>query len=236
MGRVRRRIGDKRVLGWVKAFLQGRGPHRRGPQPGDDHRHTPRRDPLTVAGQHRPVRAGRALRTQVGSARTGVDARQASPRRCPGHEARPLRGRLRGHGRRHPRRRRSAVGRGQHGARSDGPAPVGGQDEGLPHRRGVRLPGLAHPASSLARPRPASERSTPTRRRRRWPRSWTRSGSLTRRATSSNARRPAAPVEPGAAGLVQLLPSRRVRSGPSATSTTSPSGGSSAGSANDTSD
>ena len=46
---------------------------------------------------------------------------------------------------------------------------------------------------------------------------------------TSNARRPAAPVEPGAAGLVQLLPARRVISGPSATSTTSPSGGSSAG-------
>ena len=34
--------------------------------------------------------------------------------------------------------------------------------------------------------------------------------SITRRAQASNARRPAAPVEPGAAGMVQLLPSRRV--------------------------
>jgi RNA-directed DNA polymerase len=41
-----------------------------------------------------------------------MDARQASPRRGTGHETRPLRGRLRGHGRRHPRRRRSALGRG----------------------------------------------------------------------------------------------------------------------------
>ena len=80
----------------------GRDPHRGGPQPGDDHRHTPRRDPLTAAGQHRPVRAGRALRRQVGSARPGMDTRQASPRRRPGHEARPLRGRLRGHGRTAP--------------------------------------------------------------------------------------------------------------------------------------
>ena len=35
--------------------------------------------------------------------------------------------------------------------------------------------------------------------------------SLTRRAQASNARRPAAPAQPGAAGLVQLLPPRRVR-------------------------
>ena len=46
---------------------------------------------------------------------------------------------------------------------------------------------------------------------------------------ASNARRPAAPAQPGAAGMVQLLPSRGVARGPSATSTTSPSGGSSAG-------
>ena len=62
MGRVRRRVGDKRVLGLVKAFLRAGILTEEGRQPGDDHRHPPRRDPLTAAGQHRPVRAGRALR------------------------------------------------------------------------------------------------------------------------------------------------------------------------------
>ena len=181
MGRVRRRIGDKRVLGLVKAFLRAGILTEGGPRPGDDHRHSAGRDPLTAAGQHRPVRAGRALRREVGGARPGLDTRQASPRRCAGHAARPLRGRLRGDGRRHPRRRRSAVGRGRQGARSDGPAPVGGEDEGLPHRRGVRLPRLAHPAPHLARAGTASAASTPTRRRRRsWP-SWTRCGRSPRR-------------------------------------------------------
>ena len=60
------------------------------------------RSHLAAAGQHRPVRAGRALHTQVGGARPGVDARQASSLRRPGHASRPLCGRFRGHGRRHP--------------------------------------------------------------------------------------------------------------------------------------
>ncbi len=56
MGRVRRRIGDKRVLGWVKAFLRAGVLTEEG-QPQDDHRDTPRWDPLTAVGQHRPVSA-----------------------------------------------------------------------------------------------------------------------------------------------------------------------------------
>ena len=85
------RIGDKRVLGLGEGVPAGRDPHRRGPRPRDDHRHPARRDPLAAAGQHRPVRAGRALRTQVGSARPGLDARQAPPRRRRRPPARPLR-------------------------------------------------------------------------------------------------------------------------------------------------
>lgn len=50
------------------------------------------RGALPAAGQYRPIRAGRALRRQVGSARPGMDARQAAPRRHPGHAAHPLRG------------------------------------------------------------------------------------------------------------------------------------------------
>ena len=49
------------------------------------------RSPLAAACQHRPVRAGRALRTQVGGARSGMEAHQAPSRRRPGHAAGPLR-------------------------------------------------------------------------------------------------------------------------------------------------
>ena len=35
--------------------------------------------------------------------------------------------------------------------RPDGPAPLGGEDEDRPHRRGLRLPRLAHPAAPEAR-------------------------------------------------------------------------------------
>ena len=58
MGRVRNRIGDKRVLRSGEGVPQGRCP-RRGRQPtSDDHRHTPRRDPVTAVSQHCPVRVG----------------------------------------------------------------------------------------------------------------------------------------------------------------------------------
>ena len=90
MGRVRRRLGDKRVLGWVAAFLRAgilteTGLNRETitgtPRAGSCRRYWP---------TNRPVRAGRALRRQVGCARTGMDTRQASTRRRCGHEARPL--------------------------------------------------------------------------------------------------------------------------------------------------
>ena len=170
LDRMRRRIGDKRVLGLVKAFLRPGSSRRPALEPGHDHRHSARRDPLTVPGQHRPVRAGRALHAQVGSARTGMDARQASQSWCPGLSPRPLRGRLRGDGRWHPRARRSALGRDQHGARSDRLAPIGREDEGLPHRRGVRLPRDSASSGDPGEAGPASERSTPTHPRRPWPR------------------------------------------------------------------
>ena len=189
----------------------GRDPHRGGPQPRDDHRHPPRRDPLTAAGQHRPVRAGRALRRQVGSARPGMDTRQAPPRRRPGHEARPLRGRLRGHGRTAPATTpkrcgtRSAAVLAPMGLRlSEEKTRVCHIDEGFDFL-GWRIQ-----RRRLARPnRQAGGLHLPVEEGARLDHR-TRCGSLTRRATTSNARRPAAPAQPGAAGLVQLLPSRRV--------------------------
>ena len=78
MGRVRRRIGDKRVLGLVKAFLRAGILTEDGLDRDDDHRHSPRRDPLTAAGQHRPVRVWTSTSPQVGSTRPGMDTCQAS--------------------------------------------------------------------------------------------------------------------------------------------------------------
>ena len=118
MGRVRARISDKQVLGLVKAFLKA-GVLTEDGLNRDNRTDTPQGGILS------PLLANIALSVldehfarQVGSARTGMDTRQASPRRRPGDEARPLRRRLRDHGPRPTRRCRSAVGRGGHGAGS----------------------------------------------------------------------------------------------------------------------
>ncbi len=71
-----------------------------------------------------------------------VNTRQASPVGCRRVPPRSLRGRFSGHGYRRPRRRKRTVGLGEWGAFSDGLAPLGEEDEGLPYRRVVRLPGL----------------------------------------------------------------------------------------------
>ena len=82
-----------------------------------------------------------------------MDTRQASPRRRPGHEARPLRGRLRGHGRRHPRRRRSAVGRGRQRCSRRWACACRTSKTRVCHiDEGFDFLGLAHPAPRLARP------------------------------------------------------------------------------------
>src|SRR4051794_18207885 len=112
--RVRRRIVDKHVLGLVKAFLKA-GVLTEDGLTRDTWTGTPQGGILSplLANliKDRLVRPRRALPSEVGSARTGMDARQAPASRWPDHETRPLRGRLRGHGPRPPGRRRSAVGR-----------------------------------------------------------------------------------------------------------------------------
>ena len=67
MGRVRRRIGDKRVLALVKAFLKAGILSEDQVHREIEHRHPARRDPLPAAGQHRPGSARRALRPGLGS-------------------------------------------------------------------------------------------------------------------------------------------------------------------------
>ena len=59
--------------------------------------------------------------------------------------------------------------------------------------------------------------STPTRPRRRWRRSRRRCKAMTEQGTNQPLADPAAPAQPGAAGLVRLLPARRCPRRPSAT-------------------
>src|SRR5438132_12559581 len=60
-----------------------------------------------------------------------------------------------GVGGRDPGARRGPAGGGRDGTRPDGLAPVGGENEGLPHRRGLRLPRVPYPAENEARPNQA---------------------------------------------------------------------------------
>ena len=175
MGRVRDRIGDKRVLGWVKAFL------RAGILTEDGlNRETITGTPQ--GGILSPLLANIALSVldehfaaQVGSARPGLDARQASPRRGPGHRlvryaddfvvmvagtrATPKRCGTRWQ--RCSLRWACACRRRRRGSATS--------TRGSTSSAGASS---AEPGEA----EPASERSTPTRRRRRSPRSWTRCG------------------------------------------------------------
>ena len=123
MDRVRRRIGDKRVLGLVKAFLKAGILAEDGRNRDNDHRHPPRRDSLTRARQHRPLRPRRAFRRGL-----GVDGRlqRTRARRRKGlanyrlvRYADDFVVMVAGH----PSRRREPARRGGSGARSDGSAP-----------------------------------------------------------------------------------------------------------------
>src|SRR5829696_8903525 len=131
--------------------------------------------------------------------------RQASPRRRPGHETRPLRRRLRDHGPWPTKRCGNAVGRGSHGVATDGLTPVGGQDSADPHRRRVRLSRLAHPASpqegssgwETLRLHLSVEEVAGFNHRQ--------GATADPAGISSHPRRPAAPDQPGDQRLVRLL-------------------------------
>ena len=116
MDRVRGRIADKRVLGLVKAFLKA-GVLTEDGLNRDTRTGTPQGGILS------PLLANIALSVLDEHFQAKWEAlgpewtpRQASPRRRPDHETRPLRRRLRDHGPRPTSRCRSAVGRGGRGA------------------------------------------------------------------------------------------------------------------------
>ena len=210
MGRVRHRIGDKRVLELVKAFLKA-GVLSEGGISRETTTGTPQGGILS------PLLANIALSvidehfTQKWEA-LGPSWTRAKRRRAGEPAMRLVRYAddfvVMISGTR--AERRSALGRSWPGARTDGFASVGREDEGLPHRRGVRLPGMAHPASALEKPDrqdrclhlPVEEVVGFHRRQDQ---------TADPPSETSNARRPAAPIEPGAAGMVHLLPSRGIQ-------------------------
>ena len=112
-------------------------------------------DPLAAAEQRGPVGAGRVHRPRAG--RPGHQpqraAHSASPRSAqlpPGAVRRRLVPARLGH----QGRRRSPPRGDRRGLVHDGFAPVAGEDPDHPHRRGPRLPRMAHPAPPQARHQP----------------------------------------------------------------------------------
>ena len=212
MDRVRSRIGDKRVLALVKAFLKS-GILGEDRELEDDHRRNPARvDLVSAADQRGAVGAGRAHRP--GSGRAGaarkLERRTASAPRSAELPAGPVRRRLVPDGQGHQGRRRGA-------ARTRSPAVLATMglrlspektlithiDEGLDflgwriqrHRkRGTsRHYVYTYPSKKAVLAVMAEgEDDMPTGR------------------GEPAAGRPAAPAQPGAAGLVRLLPARRV--------------------------
>ena len=134
MGRVRRRIGDRRVLGLVKAFLKSGILGEDGVDRDDDHRHAPRRHPLAPARKHCPVGPRRSFRPRRGRHSIGRTPAEASSPRARPIPPRPLRGRLRGPGGGHRELTLKRLGRRWQGARSDGSSPLGREDEDRPYR------------------------------------------------------------------------------------------------------
>ena len=200
MGRVRRRIGDKRVLALVKAFLKAGHPQRgpassgtRSPAPrraGSSHRCWPT-SPCPCSTSTSPGVAGDGHDRDQ---RHGVAA-TGSPTYRLVRYADDFVVLVSGN----PGARRGAARRGRDGASPDGAAAVGGEDEDRPHRRGLRLPRVPHPAAPEARHGQAVRLHLPVEegarldRRRRCGRSPD--------GIATDPRRPAAPAQPGAAGL-----------------------------------
>ena len=156
MDRVRQRVGDKRVLALVKAFLKA-GILGEDRELRDTDTGTPQGSilspllsnvALSVLDEyiaqapggpgHQPQRAAHAAPSWSAQLPAGAVRRRLVPARL-GHQG----------------RRRSPPGGDRRGLVHDGLAPVAGEDPDHPHRRGPRLPRLAHPAPPQARHQPA---------------------------------------------------------------------------------
>ena len=154
MDRVRMRVGDKRVLALVKAFLKAGILSEDGTLAETD-AGTPQGSILS------PLLSNVALSVldeHIAQAPGGPGASQyerAKRRRQGLPNYRLIRyGRLVPDHQRHQGGRRGAARGDRRGPVHDGPAPVAGKDPDYPHRRGPRLSRLAHPASPQARHQP----------------------------------------------------------------------------------
>jgi site-specific DNA recombinase len=165
---------------------------------------------LAVAQQRGAVGPGRAHRP--GPRRSRQRPQRTGPASTPWPAqlpALPVRGRLVPARVRHQGARRSPPRGDRRGPVHDGPAPVTGEDLDHPHRRGPGLPRLAHPAPPQTRHEPVLRLHLP---RQESPPGHHGEGQDTVPAGRHEpaARRPAGPAQPGAAGLVRLLPARGV--------------------------
>ena len=172
---MRARVGDKRVLALVKAFLKA-GILSEDGLLRDNDTGTPQGSILS------PLLSNVALSVldeHIAQAPggPGTDPQRAPEAPTPGSAQLPagaVCGRLVPDGPRHQGRRRGAARRDRRGPLSDGPAPVAGEDPDHPHRAGPGLPRLAHPAPPQTRHQPVAT-STPTPPRRPCGPSWPRS-------------------------------------------------------------
>jgi len=208
MGRVRRRVGDKRVLALVKAFLKAGILSEDGVE-RDTVTGTPQGGilspllsnvALSVLDEHfvkawaamgpshareRRRRKGLANYRLIRYADDFV-VMVAGTRAC-----------------------REPAGGGRSGAGRDGPTPIRGQDEDRPPRRGLRLPGASHPAAPQARFDKAPPLHLPVQGRPGGHQDQGADGDSG--GEERTARHPAGPAQPGAAGMDQLLPPRGVQ-------------------------
>src|SRR5215213_3359293 len=208
MDRVRSRVGDKRVLAVVKAFLHAGVLGEDGIM-RDSTTGTPQGGILS------PLLANVALSVldehfaETWRADSGSTYQRTKRRRAGLANYRIVRYAddfvvlVSGD----PGARRDRAGGCGGGPRSDRPAPVGGEDEGVPHRRGLRLPGLPHPAEKETRHGQTCGLHLPVEEGSRLHR---RSGPHAHpQIITSDPCGLAAPAQPGHPGLVQLLSARR---------------------------
>ena len=178
MGRVRERVGDKRILALIRGLSEAGVLSEDGAGREDPDRHPARWDLVSA------LLANIALSVldwhfQRKWDALGPDWKRAKHRRRGGAVMKMirLRGRLRRPRPRDARRCPGAAGGGRPGPGPDGTETVGGQDETDPHRGGVRIPRVAHPAPQEEGNPRDDPGPAPTRRRSHWLRSSTGSGS-----------------------------------------------------------
>ena len=230
MGRVRERVGDKRILALIRGLSEAGVLSEDGAGREDPDRHPARWDLVSA------LLANIALSVldwhfQRKWDALGPDWKRAKHRRRGGAVMKMirLRGRLRRPRPRDARRCPGAAGGGRPGPGPDGTETVGGQDETDPHRGRVRIPRVAHP--SAARRREPAGRPGPCTypSKKSLASIIDRIRILTRRTAHRTLADLLRRLNPAIRGWCAYPPARGPPGARSATSTTSPSGEYSAG-------